>query len=81
MQNRTRIVPNSEALARARVMRGLTKVELGSVAGVPHSSIVRAEQGYGVGPKTATRLSEALEEPFDSLFSIQTPASGERGEG
>lgn len=28
MQNRTRIVPNSAALVRARVMKGLTKVEL-----------------------------------------------------
>lgn len=75
MQNRTRIVPNSEALARARVLQGLTKVELGDKAGVPHSSIVRAEQGLGVNPKTATKLSEALGEPFDHLFTIQAPGA------
>lgn len=80
MQNRIKILPNSAALVRARVIKGLTKVELGSVAGIPHSSIVRAEQGYGVGPKTATRLSDALGQPFDALFTIQTPSSGERGE-
>lgn len=90
MQNRTKILPNSEALARARVLRGMTKVELGEKAGIPHSSIVRAEQGFGVNPKTATKLSEALGEPFDNLFVIQAPgasseaeqipASGSRGE-
>lgn len=75
MQNRTKILPNSEALARARVLQGLTKVELGEKAGIPHSSIVRAEQGFGVNPRTATKLSEALGEPFDNLFVIRAPGA------
>lgn len=73
MQKRTRIIPDGEALARARVLQGLTKVELGEKAGIPHSSIVRAEQGLGVNPKTATKLSTALGAPFESLFVIQAP--------
>lgn len=90
MQKRTRIIPDGAALARARVLQGLTKTELGDKAGIPHSSIVRAEQGLGVNPKTATKLSAALGEPFDSLFVIQAPGassgagqvppSGSRGE-
>ena len=76
MQNRTRILPNSAALARARVLQGLTKVELGKKAEVPHSSIVRAEQGFGVNPGTATKLSKALGEPFDTLFTIRVPSGG-----
>lgn len=75
MQRRTRIIPDTEALARARVLQGLTKVELGKKAGIPHSSIVRAEQGFGVNPRTATKLSKALGEPFDSLFAIQAPGA------
>lgn len=73
MQNRTRIIPNSAELARARVLQGLTKVELGNKASVPHSSIVRVEQGFGVSPKTATKISEALGKPFDNLFTIKAP--------
>lgn len=75
MQKRTRIIPDGEALARARVLQGMTKVELGEKAGIPHSSIVRAEQGLGVNPKTATKLSAALGEPFESLFVIQAPGA------
>lgn len=72
---RTRIIPDGEALARARILQGLTKTELGDKAGIPHSSIVRAEQGFGVNPKTATRLSAALGEPFDHLFTIKAPGA------
>ena len=42
-------------------------------AGVPHSSIIRAEQGRGVTPKTALGISKALGMAFDDLFTIKTP--------
>lgn len=78
MQKRTRIIPNSEALARARILQGLTKIELSQKAGITHSSIVRAEQGFGVTPRTAIKLSQALGEPFDNLFVIQIPGYNSR---
>ncbi|MDE7054547.1 helix-turn-helix transcriptional regulator [Oscillospiraceae bacterium 44-5] len=74
MPVRTHIVPNTDILIRTRILAGLNKLDLAKAAGIPHSSIVRMERGGGVSPKTATSISRALGQPFDTLFSIQGPA-------
>lgn len=67
---KTTIVPNSGRIVRERVLRGLSKLDVANAAGVPHSSIIRAEEGKGVSPKTATGICNALQMDFDSLFEI-----------
>lgn len=80
MKKQTRIVPNSEVIIRKRVLAGLNKVDVAKKANIPHSSVTRAEMGRSVSPRTAVGISRVLGEPFDALFTIQAPASGERGE-
>lgn len=73
MQARTEIIPNGELIARTRILLGLNKTDVARKAGVPHSSVIRAELGRGVTPKTALGISKALEMPFDDLFTIKVP--------
>lgn len=73
MQARTEIVPNGALIARTRILAGMNKTDVARKAGVPHSSIIRAEQGRGVAPKTALGISKALGMAFDDLFTIKTP--------
>lgn len=69
---KTRIIPNSEKIVRERVLRGLNKTDLASAAGIPHSSVIRAEEGKSVSPKTATGICGALHMEFDTLFAIES---------
>ena len=73
MRKQTIIVPNSNAIMRARILAGLNKLDIAKAAGIPHSSVIRAERGESVRPKTAVGISNALGMNFDDLFTIQTP--------
>lgn len=78
MRNRTVIVPNGKAIMMARIAAGLNKTDVARMANIPHSSVIRAEQGEGVRPKTAIGISKALGMSFADLFTIKVP--GEAGE-
>ena len=69
---RTEIVPNSPVIIRMRILSGLNKTDVAKEAGIPHSSVVRAENGQSVSPKTATGICKVLGASFDDLFSIQS---------
>lgn len=71
----SRIIPNGAAIERTRILSGMTAKELAQNAGVPQSSIVRAERGQGVTVTTATGICKALGRGFDDLFQIVRPAS------
>lgn len=73
MQTRTEIVPNGELITRTRILLGLNKLDVARKAGIPHSSVIRAELGRGVTPKTAVGISKALGMSFDDLFTIKVP--------
>lgn len=79
MQMRTEIVPNSEIITRTRILAGLNKLDIAKVAGIPHSSVIRAERGQSVSPKTAVGISKALGMDFDELFTIRTPGTDGAG--
>ncbi len=68
---RTAIIPNSPVIIRKRVLSGLNKSDVAKAAGIPHSSVIRAESGKSVSPKTATGICKALGMEFDSLFTIK----------
>ena len=72
---RTVIVPNSEIIARTRILAGLNKLDVAKAAGIPHSSVLRAERGQSVSPKTAAGISKALGMDFDALFTIKSPCT------
>lgn len=73
MRERTQIVPNVDMIVRTRILAGLNKLDVARAAGIPHSSVIRAEMGKSVRPRTAMGISRALGVPFDKLFTIQTP--------
>lgn len=73
---RTEIVPRSEVITRTRILAGLNKLDVAKAAGIPHSSVIRAERGQSVSPKTAVGISEALGMDFDKLFTIKAPGMG-----
>lgn len=75
MQQRTEIVPNAQAIARARVEAGYSKLDIARSAGIPHSSVIRAERGQGVSAKTAAGICKALGRELDDLFVIKLPGS------
>lgn len=64
------IVAKTRVLERERVRRGLNKKELAAGAGVDRSSIVRAEQGLPVSPRTSKKLCDFLGMPLEELFSL-----------
>lgn len=78
---RTAIIPKSALIVRQRVLSGLNKTDIAKAAGIPHSSVIRAEAGKSVSPKTATGICHALGMKFDALFTISGPNSdtSERG--
>lgn len=68
---RTAIIPNSSVIIRKRVLSGLNRSDVAKVAGIPRSSVTRAESGQSVSPKTATGICKALGMEFDDLFTIK----------
>ena len=71
MRQRTEIVPNGPLIERLRILAGLNKLQVADAAGIPHSSVIRAERGQSVSAKTAAGICEALGKDFDDLFKIQ----------
>lgn len=58
-------------LIKARAEMGLTIRELSDIANVPISTISRAENGCPLSVKSASKLSEALKKPLDSIFEFE----------
>lgn len=79
MQMRTEIIPYSETITRTRILAGLNKLDVAKAAGIPHSSVIRAERGQSVSPKTAVGISKALGMDFDELFTIKTTGTDGAG--
>lgn len=71
----SKIVPNGEVIERTRILANMTGRDLAQQAGVPASSIVRAERGLGVSVTTANGICKALGREFDDLFRIVRPGS------
>ena len=80
MQMRTEIIPHSEIITRTRILAGLNKLAVAKAAGIPHSSVIRAERGQSVSPKTAVGISKALGMDFDDLFTIKAPGADGAGD-
>lgn len=74
MQQRTEIVPHAQAIAYARVEAGYSKLDIARAAGIPHSSVIRAECGQGVSAKTAAGICKALGRKLDDLFTVNCPS-------
>lgn len=66
-----RIVPKSDTLATARIVGGKTQAKLAAEAGLPRTTISRAELGKSIGAQAATQICAALGKPFEELFSIE----------
>ena len=81
MQARTEIVPNGALIARTRILAGMNKTDVARKAGVPHSSIIRAEQGRGVTPKTALGISRPWEWPLMTCLPSKPLTERERTAG
>lgn len=75
MQYRTEIVPNGALIERTRILAGLNKLEVATKAGIPHSSIIRAERSQSVSAKTAAGICSVLGMEFDKLFTIKRPST------
>lgn len=75
MQYRTEIVPNGALIERARILAGLNKQDVADKAGIPHSSVIRAERSKGVSAKTAAGICAVLGMEFDKLFTIKRPCT------
>ncbi|NHN31224.1 helix-turn-helix domain-containing protein [Paenibacillus agricola] len=67
-----KIRTNTNAFVRARVFKGMSQKELAQQSGLSPSYISLLERSVKiVGPATAKRLSELLDQPLDSLFVIE----------
>lgn len=66
----SKIIPNGEVIERTRILANMTGKDLAQQAGVPASSIVRAERSLGVSVTTANGICKALGCSFDDLFRI-----------
>lgn len=73
MKTRTEVLPNPQAIAHARVEAGYSKLDVARAAGIPHSSVIRAERGQGVSAKTAAGICKALGRRLDDLFTVNCP--------
>jgi transcriptional regulator with XRE-family HTH domain len=65
-----KILAKSNALQEIRIKKGFTYRALGKKAGISYLSIIRAEEGKSVFPKTAKAIADALEVDFDEIFKI-----------
>ena len=73
MRQTTKIIPHSQRIVHARIIAGMSKLDIANAAGLTHSAINRAERGMGVSPKTAVGICKALGAEFEDLFTIQLP--------
>lgn len=75
MKQRIKIIPNARAVARARVEAGYSQLDIARAAGIPNSSVTRAEHWLGVSAKTAASICKALGRKMDDLFTVNYPGS------
>jgi transcriptional regulator with XRE-family HTH domain len=67
-----KIRANSTAFVRARIFKGMSQRELAKQSGLSPSYISLLERSVkSVGPATAKKLSELLDQPLESLFVIE----------
>ena len=68
-----------ENLIEARFTKGLNKLALAQMCGLNHATVGKIEQGAGTSPKTAKKISDALNKPIDELFTYnEQPVAAER---
>lgn len=77
MAQRTTIVPDGQRIARVRIENGYSKVDVARKAGIPHSSVIRAERGQSVSAKTAVGICKVLGHDLDDLFTISFPGGAD----
>lgn len=66
-----KIVAKPDTFARARILKGYSQRELAKRAGLSHAYVSMLERSMkSIGPAAAKRLSEALEVPMETLFTI-----------
>lgn len=67
----TSIKTNCSRLAEMRIRQGLTCSDLAAKIGVTRSCVATIERGTAKpGPATAKKIVEALNVPYDCIFSI-----------
>ncbi|MEK8126294.1 helix-turn-helix transcriptional regulator [Paenibacillus filicis] len=67
-----RIIAKSNAVTKARIVKGFTQRELADRTGLSYAYISLLERSMKtIGPGTAKKLAEALGEPFEELFELQ----------
>jgi transcriptional regulator with XRE-family HTH domain len=67
-----RIKTKSNAFMKARIVKGLSQRDLAKQSGLSPSYISLLERSVKtVGPATAKKLSELLDQPLESLFIIE----------
>lgn len=68
-----KIIAKPDYFARQRIMKGLSQRELARKAGLSHTYISMLERSLKtVGPRSAKKLSDALEVPMEELFIIKS---------
>lgn len=65
-----KIFAKSNVLQEMRIKKGFTYRALGEKAGISYLSVIRAEEGKNIFPKTAKAIADALEVDFDEIFKI-----------
>ncbi|OXM84098.1 helix-turn-helix domain-containing protein [Paenibacillus rigui] len=67
-----KIRTKSAAFTKARIIKGLSQRELAVRSGLSSSYISLLERSVkSVGPATAKKLSDLLDQPVDALFKIE----------
>ncbi|ALS21051.1 MULTISPECIES: helix-turn-helix domain-containing protein [Paenibacillus] len=67
-----KIKAKTNAIVRARIVKGMTQRELAKLSGLSYAYISLLERSVKpVGPATAKKLSELLEQPMEELFNIE----------
>lgn len=67
-----KIRTKTQAFVRARISKGMSQRDLARETGLSPSYISLLERSVKtVGPATAKRLSDLLEQPLDDLFVIE----------
>jgi len=65
-----RIVSRGGGVRRARIVKGLTAAELARAVRISRPMLSSIENGAGTSVKTAHRIADVLEQPFEKLFEI-----------
>ncbi|WP_284640871.1 helix-turn-helix domain-containing protein [Paenibacillus silviterrae] len=67
-----KIRAKTNAIIRARIAKGMTQRDLAAQTGLSYAYISLLERSVKpVGPGTAKKISDLLEQPIDELFLIE----------